>query len=135
MYPLKDSKGNPLYNKDGKPATENRLGVDHFTPHDLRRTATTLMAKSKILKEYRERVTNHKLGKIDGTYNVHDYDDEKREALQELEIHLTCILRGTEYRNRQQREEDRRQAELEKVRAEAGNVVNINEARRQKKAA
>lgn len=56
-WPLRDEVGNPLYNKDGKPAVKNRLGVDHFTPHDLRRTATTLMAQAKIIKEHRERVT------------------------------------------------------------------------------
>jgi len=39
--------------------------------------------------------------------------------------------------NRQQREEDRRQVEREKAKAEAdaGNVVNVNEARKKKKAA
>lgn len=90
--PLKDPTGKPLYQKDGKPATENLLGVDHFTPHDLRRTATTLMAQAKIIKEYRERVTNHKLGKIDGTYNVHDYDDEKQMALEALERRILSII-------------------------------------------
>ncbi|MDD2500737.1 MAG: integrase arm-type DNA-binding domain-containing protein [Geobacter sp.] len=96
QWPLKDAKGNHLYNKDGKPATENRLGVAHFTPHDLRRTATTLMAQVKVIKEHRERVTNHKLGKIDGTYNLHDYDDEKQMALEALERKLLSIVSGAE---------------------------------------
>lgn len=52
------------------------------------------MAKAKIIKEYRERVTNHKLGKMDGTYNVHDYDDEKQMALEALERKLTSIITG-----------------------------------------
>jgi integrase len=95
-WPLRDEAGNPLYNKDGKPAVKNRLGVDHFTPHDLRRTATTLMAQAKIIKEHRERVTNHKLGKIDGTYNLHDYDDEKQMALEALERKLLSIISGAE---------------------------------------
>lgn len=95
-WPLRDDDGNPLYNKDGKPAVKNRLGVAHFTPHDLRRTATTLMAQSKIIKEHRERVTNHKLGKIDGTYNLHDYDDEKQMALEALERKLLSIVSGAE---------------------------------------
>lgn len=95
-WPLRDDAGNPLYNKDGKPAVKNRLGVEHFTPHDLRRTATTLMAQSKIIKEHRERVTNHKLGKIDGTYNLHDYDDEKQMALEALERKLLSIVSGAE---------------------------------------
>jgi len=72
--------------------TENRIGVEEFTPHDLRRTAATLMAKCKIIKEYRERVLNHKLEKLDGTYNIYDYDDEKKAALETLEQKLLAII-------------------------------------------
>jgi integrase len=50
-WPLADKNGKPLFQKDGKPATENRLGVDQFTPHDLRRTAATFMAQSGELDE------------------------------------------------------------------------------------
>ncbi len=88
--------GKPIYDKDGKRVTENRLGVEPFTPHDLRRTATTLMAKCKIIKEHRERVLNHKLEKLDGTYNIHDYDDEKQAALETLERKIKSILSGKE---------------------------------------
>lgn len=84
----------PVTDQDGKPATENRLGIDHFTPHDLRRTANTLMAASKIIKEHRERVLNHTLEKLDGTYNLHDYDDEKVIALEALERKIKTILTG-----------------------------------------
>jgi integrase len=84
--------GKPIYNKEGKPVTENRLGVDQFTPHDLRRTATTLMAKCKIGLEHRERVLNHKKGKLDGTYNQHDFDDEKQAALETLERKIKSII-------------------------------------------
>jgi integrase len=86
--------GKPVYNKEGKPVTENRLGVEPFTPHDLRRTATTLMAKCKIGLEHRERVLNHKQGKLDGTYNQHDYDDEKQMAMQTLERKINSIITG-----------------------------------------
>lgn len=95
-WPVTDGKGNPLFDKDGKPATENRLGVDHFTPHDLRRTANTLMASCRVIKEYRERVLNHTLEKLDGTYNLYDYDDEKKSALETLSRKLECILTGTQ---------------------------------------
>ncbi len=95
-YPLTDVKGNPLYQKDGKPATENRLGIDHFTPHDCRRTAATLMAASKIKFEHRERVLNHKMGKLDGIYNQHDFDDEKQAALETLERKIKSIITGKE---------------------------------------
>jgi len=95
-YPLTDGEGKPLFTKDGKPATENRLGVEKFTPHDLRRTANTLMAATKIIKEHRERVLNHTLEKLDGTYNQYDYDDEKQVALQALERKLNNIINGAD---------------------------------------
>ena len=40
--------------------------------------------------------TNHKLGKIDGTYNLYDYDDEKQMALEALERKLVSIVSGAE---------------------------------------
>lgn len=92
--PLTDAKGKPLFTSDGKPATKNILGVEAFTPHDLRRTAATLMAKQKVLKEYRERVLNHALEKLDATYNQHDYDDIKQIALETLERKLNSIITG-----------------------------------------
>lgn len=88
--------GKPVFDKDGKPITENKLGVDFFTPHDLRRTANTLMASCKIIKEHRERVLNHTLEKLDGTYNQHDYDDEKLMALETLERKILSIVYGCE---------------------------------------
>lgn len=91
-WPLKDKKGKLLYGSDGKPATENLLGVDHWTPHDLRRTAATLMSKAKILFEHRERVLNHTLGKLDRIYNQYDFDDEKQVALETLERKINSIL-------------------------------------------
>lgn len=92
--PLTDAKGNPLFTSDGKPAVKNVLGVEAFTPHDLRRTAATLMAKQKVLKEYRERVLNHALEKLYATYNQHDYDDIKQIALETLERKLQSIITG-----------------------------------------
>jgi len=89
-------KGKKVYDIKGKPVTENRLGVEQFTPHDLRRTATTLMAKCKIGLEHRERVLNHKKSKLDGIYNQHDFDDEKQAALETLERKLKSIVTSKE---------------------------------------
>lgn len=95
-YPLKDRKGRPLFGADGKPLTENLFEIAAFRPHDLRRTANTLMTKSKILYEHRERVLNHTLGKLDEIYNQHDFDDEKQAALETLERSILSIIHGTE---------------------------------------
>lgn len=95
-WPLTDKNGKPLYGDDGKPATENRLNVDKFTPHDLRRTAATFMAGMGYMDEVIDAVLNHvKLGVI-RTYNRHKYDREKQEALESWERKLTGIITGKE---------------------------------------
>jgi hypothetical protein len=54
------------------------------------------MAKCKIGLEHRERVLNHKKEKLDGTYNQHDFDDEKQAALETLQRKLISIITGKE---------------------------------------
>jgi integrase len=59
-------------------------GLDHFTVHDLRRTARTLLASLGVRSEVAERCLNHKLKGIEATYNKHDYFDDRRSALSQL---------------------------------------------------
>jgi integrase len=59
-----------------------------FTLHDLRRTCRTGLAKLKVPPHIAERVLNHAQEKIAGTYDVHEYIDEKREALNRWADHL-----------------------------------------------
>lgn len=59
-----------------------RHGVDAFTPHDLRRTGRTGLARLRIRADIAERVLNHTRERIEATYDVHDYIDDKREALE-----------------------------------------------------
>ena len=89
-----DIKQNLPHTPDSK--VIDRLKIPHFTPHDLRRTATGLMAEAKVELEHRERVLNHKKGKLDGTYNKYEYADEKQAALETLERILNCIITGAE---------------------------------------
>lgn len=62
--------------------------IDAFTLHDLRRTCRTGLAKLKVAPHIAERVLNHAQEKIPGTYDVHDYLEEKREALEKWAAHL-----------------------------------------------
>jgi integrase len=94
--PLTDSKGKSLYDSDGKPATENRLGIDHFTPHDLRRSAATFMAGMGFMDEIIDAVLNHVKKGIIRTYNRHDYDKEKQQALEAWERKLNSIIASSE---------------------------------------
>jgi integrase len=63
-------------------------GIDAFTLHDLRRTCRTGLARLKIAPHIAERVLNHAQEKIAGTYDLHAYLDEKREALEKWETLL-----------------------------------------------
>ncbi len=82
VWPLTDKNGKPLYGKDGKPATENRLMVDQFTPHDLRRTAATFMSQIGFMDEVIDACLNHVKQGIIKTYNQNKYDAEKQAALE-----------------------------------------------------
>jgi integrase len=55
--------------------------VDHFVVHDLRRTARTHLSRLKVPEIVGELVLGHALRGVAGTYNVYDFESEKREAL------------------------------------------------------
>jgi integrase len=93
-FPLTDDKGNQLFKKDGKPATENRLEIDHFTPHDLRRTAATFMAKAGEMNEVIDAVLNHTKQGVIKVYNQYRYDLEKQKSLETWERKLISIVTG-----------------------------------------
>ena len=56
-------------------------GLAHFTLHDLRRTARTHLAVLGVRREVAERCLGHTLGGVEGTYDRHDYFEERRLAL------------------------------------------------------
>jgi integrase len=94
-FPILDGKGKPLFTKDGKPATENRIGIDHFTPHDLRRTAATFMAEMGTMDEVIDAILNHVKQGVIKVYNQYRYDKEKQAALEAWGRKLDSIITGT----------------------------------------
>jgi integrase len=68
------------------------LGIDAFTLHDLRRTCRTGLSRLKIQPHIAERVLNHAQEKIAGTYDVWEYADEKRAALDGWAAHLEGLV-------------------------------------------
>lgn len=69
-----------------------KISINKFTSHDLRRTAVTHMARLKVPKEWRERVVNHLPDELDATYNLHEYDEEKETSMKIWERDLLRIL-------------------------------------------
>lgn len=71
-----------------------RLEVTHWSPHDLRRTARTLLAKLKCPREVAEAILGHMLPGVEGIYNRYKYDAERQEWLSKLSDHLTQLAVG-----------------------------------------
>lgn len=70
-----------------------RLGFQ-FTPHDLRRTASTLMASLGVDTKIISVVLNHADSSVTGIYNRYRYWKEKNAALRLWGDHLERILAG-----------------------------------------
>ncbi len=69
------------------------LGDREWTPHDLRRTGATMMQKLKISREVINLCQNHAIGsKVDRSYLLDDYADEKRAAWEKLGNRIEAII-------------------------------------------
>jgi integrase len=66
-------------------------GIDAFVPHDLRRTGRTTLGRLKVTPFVGERVINHSKDVLEETYDLWDYFDEKRDALERLENYLVRL--------------------------------------------
>jgi len=71
-----------------------KIGIANFTLHDLRRTCRTGLARLRVEPHIAERVLNHAQERIAGTYDVHDYLDEKRAALDRWADHLRGLVQA-----------------------------------------
>jgi site-specific recombinase XerD len=80
-------------NRQIKARKEPYFSMKPWSPHDLRRTARTNMARVGISDEIGEEVINHIKPGIVGVYNKYRYDKEKRDALQKWEGFLLKILK------------------------------------------
>jgi len=85
-----------MYDADSKPTTFNKIGVDHFTPHDLRRTTATFMAQSGEMDEVVDAVLNHAKQEVIKVYNQFKYDVQKQQALEAWARKQTAITTDTE---------------------------------------
>lgn len=74
-------------------------GLDHFTPHDLRRTAATWLGRHGVRPDTIDQLLNHAAGRITRTYNRAGYDTEKRQAVILLGDLVDGALAGEERSN------------------------------------
>jgi integrase len=66
--------------------------LPHWTIHDLRRTAKTLMRRAGVSGELSERVLGHAIAGVEGVYDRHSYTEEKADALVRLAVLVERIL-------------------------------------------
>ena len=83
VFPARRRMGNPTMSTAtlGWALKEIKHGLEHFTLHDLRRTARTHLARLGVKPHVAERCLNHRLPGINDTYDTHDYLSERRLAL------------------------------------------------------
>jgi integrase len=70
----------------------NLPDMERWTLHDLRRTARSLMSRAKVPSDHAERLLGHAIIGVEGTYDRHDYAEEKNEALEKLAALIATIL-------------------------------------------
>jgi integrase len=68
------------------------VALPRWTNHDIRRTVRSQLSRLRIAEEAREAVLAHARPGIKGTYDHHDYLDEKREALELWAARLRSIV-------------------------------------------
>lgn len=69
-----------------------KVTLPPFINHDIRRTVRSQLSRLKVTEEAREAVLAHARPGIKGTYDLHDYLDEKREALELWAARLHSIV-------------------------------------------
>jgi integrase len=70
--------------------------LPRWTPHDLRRSARSLMSRAGVNPDHAERALGHKIPGIRGVYDRHAFVDEKRHAFEALAMQIERILNPTD---------------------------------------
>lgn len=89
-------RGSKAFNSfsDGKEGLHALAPIAHWTIHDLRRTARSLMARAGVRSDIAEGTLGHVIAGVEGVYDRHAYLEEKGEALQALANLVERILQG-----------------------------------------
>ncbi len=78
-------------------ALEKITNINHFTVHDLRRTAKTKLQEMGVDEFISERCLNHSISGVAGTYGRHDFFDERKMALQLWANYLESCEAGKDW--------------------------------------
>lgn len=82
------------YSKTHQERGNAALPVTHWSPHDLRRTTRTMLAALQCPAEIAEAILGHMQPGIQGVYNLHSYDKERRLWLTRLDARLEELVKA-----------------------------------------
>ena len=89
VLPHADSPSQPLgASVLNKAISRVNWGIPHFTPHDLRRTASTILNEKGYSPDWIEKCMNHLPPGVRGVYNRAQYGEQRRKMLQEWADYL-----------------------------------------------
>ena len=83
IFPAQSSRTQPASVEGiNKAMARVKWGMPRFTPHDLRRTACTMLYELGYRSEWIEKAMNHAVAGVKGVYNNAQYAEERRAMLQ-----------------------------------------------------
>jgi len=93
--PVNDKSIDPRATTRALNKVQKSIGLDKFTPHDLRRTVATRMAGLGIGRLFVSKLLNHKETSVTGIhYDLYGYETEKRQAMEKWNRHLQKVIFG-----------------------------------------
>lgn len=97
VLPAQNSRTQPLSPSALNGAiTRVDWGMPHFTPHDLRRTGSTLLNEQGYAPDWIEKALNHTVKGVRGVYNRAQYAEQRRQMPAEWATWLEKLKSGTE---------------------------------------
>ncbi len=101
VFPSARAKGKPIVNiRKAAERVVEATGID-FNPHDLRRTAATFVTEMGIPRLVVSKILNHAEGGVTWKYDRHEYEAEKRDALDRWGKRVDEILKNKSGKIRQ----------------------------------
>jgi len=80
--PMSDAALNRIITATVEQAQDKGKSLAHFGPHDLRRTASTLLHEAGFNSDWIEKCLAHEQKGVRAVYNKAEYADQRREMLQ-----------------------------------------------------
>jgi integrase len=81
-----------LRKMEAKRGEPEKVTIERWTIHDLRRTARSLMTRAGIAPDHAERALGHVIAGVRGVYDRHRYYTEKQKAFEALAAQVEHIL-------------------------------------------